>query len=87
MARVVHPIQGFIHNFSVGKMLLIIAIILALLVVSSLLANEYDAVIHTYFTVSLVSFDIRENVLHWLNDGLIAIVFFVIGFKIKRGMS
>ncbi len=84
VARVLHPIQEFIHNSAAGGILLMIATILALLVANSPLADEYDAALHAYFTISLGPFEIRENVLHWINDGLMAIFFFLIGLEIKR---
>ncbi|MDP9314699.1 MAG: Na+/H+ antiporter NhaA [Chloroflexota bacterium] len=84
IAHLVLPIQEFIHNSSASGIVLMAATALALVIANSPLADEYDALLHAYIGISIGPFQLRENVLHWVNDGLMAIFFFLIGLEIKR---
>lgn len=52
------------------------AAVLALVVANSPLAGAYDAVLHAGF--------IGKSIAHWVNDGLMAVFFFLVGLEIKR---
>ena len=84
LARVLRPIQEFIHNSASSGIVLMAATILALAIANSPLADEYDALLHTNIGVSVGPFQLTESVLHWINDGLMAIFFFLVGLEIKR---
>ena len=55
---------------------------LALVVANSPLAGAYDAALHAYFGPA--SAGLRLSVLHWINDGLMAGFFLLVGLEIKR---
>ena len=84
LARVLHPIQEFIHNSASGGVVLMIAAVVALVIANSPLAGAYDALLHTHIAVTVGPFQLDESILHWINDGLMAIFFFLVGLEIKR---
>ena len=84
LARVLRPIQEFIHSSASSGIVLMLAAVLALGIANSPLADEYDALLHLHIGVTVGSFHLEESVLHWINDGLMAIFFFLIGLEIKR---
>jgi NhaA family Na+:H+ antiporter len=84
LAQVLSPIQQFIHSETASGIVLIVVTILALLIANSPLAALYDDLLHTDISVSVGPFTLRETVLHWINDGLMAIFFFVVGLELKR---
>ena len=64
--------------------LLLLVTVLALLWANSAWTDSYFALWKTYFTISLGDLSLSENLLHWVNDGLMVIFFFVVGLEIKR---
>jgi NhaA family Na+:H+ antiporter len=64
--------------------LLLLATVLALLWANSPWSESYFRLWETYLTFSLGSLSLSESLLHWVNDGLMVIFFFVVGLEIKR---
>ena len=82
--RIVRPFQDFAHKQSSGGILLIIATALALLWANSPWAESYAALWHTKLTVGVGNFSVSKDLTHWINDGLMAVFFLVVGLEIKR---
>jgi NhaA family Na+:H+ antiporter len=82
--RIVRPFQDFAHKQSSGGILLIIATALALLWANSPWAEGYAALWHTKLTVGVGNFSVSKDLTHWINDGLMAVFFVVVGLEIKR---
>jgi NhaA family Na+:H+ antiporter len=82
--RIVRPFQDFAHKQSSGGILLIIATVVALVWVNSPWAESYAALWHTKLTVGVGDFSISKDLTHWINDGLMAVFFLVVGLEIKR---
>ncbi len=82
--RIVRPFQDFAHKQSSGGILLIAATALALAWANSPWAESYVALWHTKLTVALGDFSISKDLTHWINDGLMAVFFLVVGLEIKR---
>ena len=82
--RLVRPFQDFAHKQSSGGILLIIATAVALVWANSPWGESYAALWHTKLTVGLGDFSISKDLAHWINDGLMAVFFFVVGLEIKR---
>ncbi|REC79545.1 Na+/H+ antiporter NhaA [Chryseobacterium elymi] len=82
---ILSPIQRFMHQEKSGGIVLGISVIIALILANSPWADGYHHFLeekfgfrwagNTYFELSLH---------HWINDGLMAIFFFVVGLELKR---
>ncbi len=83
-ARIVGPLQEFMHNSASGGIVLMSAAVLALIFANSPLAEGYNSVLHSEIAVSAGPYEMRADVLHWVNDGLMAVFFFLVGLEIKR---
>jgi NhaA family Na+:H+ antiporter len=67
-----------------GGVVLVAAAALALLAANSPLAGVYDSLLHVDLRIGVGRISITEDLQHWVNDGLMAIFFFVVGLEIKR---
>ncbi|MGB1076674.1 MAG: Na+/H+ antiporter NhaA [Bdellovibrionales bacterium] len=79
-----HMIKKFIQHESASGILLILVAILALILDNSPLAWIYDSILALPLSISAGEFAIAKPILLWINDGLMAIFFFLIGLEIKR---
>lgn len=77
-------IQEFIKKESSAGIVLITVTILALILQNSFLTDFYTNFLHTPLQISFGSFGIAKPLLLWVNDGLMAIFFFLIGLEVKR---
>lgn len=83
---VARPIREFLHIEAGGSVLLLGATIAALLWVNLPFdgwAEAYDSFWHTPLSIEVGGFHLEEDLHHWVNDGLMAIFFFVVGLEIK----
>jgi len=77
-------IKGFIKLESSGGILLFCAAILALIATNSPLEPYYYELINTVFSFQVGEFKLSKPLVIWINDGLMAIYFLVIGLEIKH---
>src|SRR5919106_4193746 len=82
--KIVRPFQDFADKQSSGGILLIAATVLALVWASSPWGESYTALWHTKLTVGVGELSISKDLTHWINDGLMAVFFLVVGLEIKR---
>jgi len=82
--RLLAPFREFVRTNAASGIVLITASIAALVLANSPLAGSYDAFWATPITVGLGSAAISDTLGHWVNDGLMAIFFLVVGLEIKR---
>lgn len=80
----VSPIQRFIKAESFSGFLLFSATILALVISNSALDNYYFNLWLIEIGVKSGSFELVKPLILWINDGLMAFFFFLIGLEIKR---
>ena len=82
---IVEPFQRFIKIESSSGILLIIATVVALIWANSPLSDLYTKLFNYELTIKLGDFfDLNKPLILWINDGLMAIFFFVVGLEIKR---
>lgn len=82
--RVLTPFARFASLEASGGILLLAAAALALVWANSPWSDTYFALWQTEVRVGAGGFDLAKPLLLWINDGLMAIFFFVVGLEIKR---
>ena len=78
------PFQKFIKTESLGGMLLFGATIIALIWANSPYGEYYVNLLQQNIGISFQSFELKKPLILWINDGLMAIFFFLIGLELKR---
>ncbi len=78
------PLQGFVQTSVSGIGLLLLGAVLALVLANSPLSDMYDRFWLAEVTIGSPDFGITESLRHWVNDGLMALFFFIMGLEIKR---
>jgi len=84
--RILTPFEEFIHRQTTSGLLLMGTAIIALLLANGFLAEAYQHFIHTPMSVRIGTWSIDMSLHHWVNDGLMALFFFVVGMELKREM-
>jgi len=77
-------IREFLKLESAGGVLLVIATVMALIMKNSAYSDWYGALLNTPVNVAIGEFQIAKPLLLWINDGLMAVFFFVVGLELKR---
>jgi len=77
-------ITAFLKLESAGGILLIFAAILALVFANSPLSSYYDLLLSTPVEVRVGALEVAKPLLLWINDGLMAVFFFLVGLELKR---
>jgi len=81
---VARPLQEFLRLESAGGLLLVAAAVLALVMANSPWSSHYAALIEVPFEIRLGSWGLAKPLLLWVNDGLMAVFFFLVGLELKR---
>lgn len=77
-------LKDFLKQESAGGIVLIASAALALIIANSPLAPAYFGTLETKLNLSYGDFGINKPLLLWINDGLMAVFFFLIGLEVKR---
>jgi NhaA family Na+:H+ antiporter len=81
------PMEKFIKIESLSGVLLFAATIVAVVWANSPFGDSYQAVWGYELGVKMTNFELVKPVILWINDGLMALFFFLIGLEIKRELS
>ncbi|MBT3280144.1 MAG: Na+/H+ antiporter NhaA [Campylobacteraceae bacterium] len=84
MTQHLHTIERFIKDESFSGVLLFIATIAAVIVANSAFSQSYFDLWHMALGVTLGEHTISMDLMHWINDGLMALFFLMVGLEIKR---
>jgi NhaA family Na+:H+ antiporter len=82
--RVGAALKDFLKQESAGGIFLIVAAALALVIANSPFAASYFGTLQTNLNLSFGDFVLDKALILWINDGLMAIFFFLIGLEVKR---
>jgi Na+:H+ antiporter, NhaA family len=78
------PFNSFIHNETTAGIFLLACSILALVLSNSPLSDEFHHLWEYQFAIAFGDYSISNSLHHWINDGLMAMFFFVVGLELKR---
>ena len=81
---VISPFQDFIKDSTTASGILVICTILALVVVHTSWGDAYENLLHTSLGITFGGVSFQKSLLQWINEGLMALFFFMIGLEIKR---
>jgi NhaA family Na+:H+ antiporter len=82
--RIVRPFQDFALKQSSSGIILVLVTVVALIWANSPWGNSYGALWGSKLTVGVGDFTLSKDLTHWINDGLMAVFFLVVGLEIKR---
>ena len=80
-------LRDFLHKESTGGLLLVVAAVIAMAVENSPLDYLYNALLETPVSIQIGALILHKPLLLWINDGLMAVFFFLIGLEIKREVT
>ncbi len=82
--KLINFFQKFFKKESAGGVLLMVAAVLAIIVANSPFSNLYTALLDVPVEIKIGALHIAKPLILWINDGLMAIFFFLIGLELKR---
>lgn len=82
--KILSPFQRFFKMEASGGILLIICTLFALIWANSPWAENYFSLWQEKLSISFFSFSLSKPLILWINDGLMAVFFFMVGLEIKR---
>jgi NhaA family Na+:H+ antiporter len=85
-SRLVAPVRRFLQVEAAGGIILLAVTVVAMLLANSPLAEPVQHFWETHVSIRVGTFALDESLLHWINDGLMTLFFFVVGLEIKREM-
>ena len=78
------PFKWFFKLEAASGLVLLFAAIIALFISNSNLSSIYYEVLDSYLSLGFSDFKLKLSILHWINDVLMAIFFFLVSLEIKR---
>ena len=82
--RLVEPVRTFLRAEAAGGVVLVLAATAAIVWANSPASGSYDSFWGSRLTLGWGPVAVSEDLQHWVNDGLMALFFFVVGLEIKR---
>lgn len=77
-------IRDFLKLESAGGILIMLSALLAMLLANSPMGAGYEHFLHTKLSISFGEMGLSKTLHHWVNDGLMAVFFLLVGLEIKR---
>ncbi|MDE2718385.1 MAG: Na+/H+ antiporter NhaA [Chloroflexota bacterium] len=86
ITQLMRPVQRFMHEEASSGIVLFVAAVVALVWANSPWYHAYHDLLETHIVIGFGSWALDETVHHWIDDGLMAVFFFVVGLEIKRAV-
>ena len=80
-------LRAFLHTETGSAGLLLVATLVALIWANSPAGDLYDDLWHTELSIELGGYGITEDLAGWVNDGLMAFFFYIVGLEIRRELE
>ena len=84
ISYITSPFKWFFKLEAASGLLLLIAAIVALILSNSNFNDYYFDTLNTHILIGTKDFGLDLSILHWINDALMAIFFFIVTLEIKR---
>jgi Na+:H+ antiporter, NhaA family len=81
---ILEPMNRFIHKSSTSGIILFSAALLAIILTNSPWSEQFHHIWEIEFSIGFNGSYITKSLHHWINDGLMAVFFFVVGLELKR---
>jgi len=78
------PFKWFFKLEAASGLVLVFAAIIALILSNSYLSEYYYKILNTHLFIGVTNYGLDLSIIHWINDALMAIFFFVVTLEIKR---
>lgn len=82
----IHSFKKFFQSTSTGGIILIVCVFISLLIANSAAGPAFQHFLDTEIGSDIAGIHLRYPVILWINDGLMAIFFLLVGLEIKREM-
>jgi len=82
--QLLKPVSKFIHQEFTGGIILFASVVIATIWVNTPWASSYHGLWERHLSVGFAGFSFDQPLHTWINDGLMALFFFVIGLELKR---
>lgn len=76
--------KDFFESEKIAGLLLVICTVISLLIANSVFGEEYISFIHSKIDLSFSGIALNYSFEHWVNDGLMAIFFLMVGLEVER---
>lgn len=80
----VQLIQRFLKLESAGGILLLFSAAVAMLLANSPLSSQYNDFLNLPVSLQIGGFSINKTLIHWINDGFMAVFFVLVGMEVKK---
>jgi Na+/H+ antiporter NhaA len=87
LRRLASPLRDFIATENSSAVVLLLATVVALIWANSAWASAYEAFWGTELAIRVGGAELALDLRHWVNDGLMALFFFVVGLEIRRELD
>src|SRR5690606_21559369 len=86
-AQLSGPLRRYLATESGSATILVVATVIALLWSNSPWSQTYEAIWATDASLRIGTIGIEMDLAHWINDGLMAVFFFVVGMEVRRDLA
>ena len=82
--KVLRPVERYLHNESTAGILLMATALIGVVWANSPFAESYIHLWENEVSLKVGDYTVGNTLHHWINDGLMAMFFFVVGLELKR---